>query len=132
LRVLETAGILITMNLLIAATLLVAIAAAHSYLGERYILIRLFRRENLPKVSGSESFTKNILRFAWHITSVAWVGFAAILVVLSRPAPQSNAIARTVGATFLVSAAVSVVGSRGRHYSWIVFLAIGLLTWFAA
>jgi hypothetical protein len=26
---------------------------------------------------------------------------------------------------------VSGFGSRGRHYSWIVFLAIGLLVWFA-
>jgi len=121
-----------TMPLLIAASLLVAIAAAHSYLGERYILIRLFRREDLPRLRGSDSFTKKTLRFAWHITSVAWLGFAAILVVLARHSVQSSAVARIVAATFLVSAAVSGLGSKGRHYSWIVFLAIGLLAWFAS
>ncbi|MFZ2493721.1 MAG: hypothetical protein WA208_19750 [Thermoanaerobaculia bacterium] len=120
------------MNLLVAAALLVAIAAAHSYLGERYILIRLFRRGDLPKLRGSDSFTKATLRFAWHITSVAWLGFAAVLVTLSRPPIEAGSVARIVGATFLVSAAVSAVGGRGRHYSWIVFLAIGLLAWFAS
>jgi hypothetical protein len=117
------------MALLIAAALLVAIAAAHSYLGERYILIRLFRRENLPKLRGSDSFTKKTLRFAWHITSIAWLGFAAILVVLAQRSGDTSHVARIVGATFLVSAAVSGLGSKGRHYSWIVFLAIGLLAW---
>lgn len=119
------------MSLFIAAALLVVIAAAHSYLGERYILIRLFRRQDLPKIRGSETFTKNTLRFAWHITSIAWLGFAAILVALARQPVQAAAVARITGATFLVSAAVSGIASKGRHYSWIVFLAIGLLAWFA-
>ncbi len=66
--------------LLIAAALLVAIAAAHSLLGERYILMRLFRRGPLPKLFGSDWFTRRTLRFAWHLTSVAWLGFAALLV----------------------------------------------------
>lgn len=103
------------MTLLIAAALLVAISAAHSYLGERYILIRLFRREDLPRLFGSDSFTRKTLRFAWHITSVAWLGFAAVLVVLAGPSVQSSTLARIVGATFLVSAAVSCFGSKGRH-----------------
>ena len=120
------------MNLLAAALLLVAIAAAHSYLGERYILIRLFRREDLPRLRGSDTFTKKTLRFAWHITSIAWLGFAAILVVLSRNSLDATSVSRIVSVTFLVSAAVSLLGAKGRHYSWIVFLAIGLLTWFGA
>ena len=117
---------------LVAAVLLVAIAAAHSWLGERYILIRLFRRTDLPKIRGSEEFTKRTLRFAWHITSVAWLGFAAILVVLMREPVETPTVARAISATFLISAALAFGGSRGRHYSWIVFLAIGLLTWFAS
>lgn len=120
------------MNLLVAAALLVAISAAHSYLGERYILIRLFRREDLPRIRGSEEFTKRTLRFAWHITSVAWLGFAAILVVLGRETIEAGPVMRIVSATFLFSAAMSAIGSRGRHYSWIVFLAVGLLAWFGS
>ena len=120
------------MPLLIAAALLVAISAAHSYLGERYILIRLFRRADLPRLRGSDTFTKRTLRFAWHITSVAWLGFAAILIMLSGSSVEGGLVARIVGVTFLVSAAMSGLGSRGKHYSWIIFLAVGLLAWFAS
>ena len=42
----------------IAVMALLVLAIAHSYLGERYILIRLFKRDNLPKLFGSDDFTK--------------------------------------------------------------------------
>ena len=114
--------------LVLAALLCAAISAAHSYLGERYILIRLFRRESLPKLFGSDLFTRRTLRFAWHITSIAWLGFAAILLLLARGgAVERTTILHAVAGTFLGSALLSLFGSRGRHYSWIVFLAIALL-----
>lgn len=50
--------------LYLAAFLAAALGLAHSLLGERYILIRLFRRENLPKLFGSTAFTQRTLRFA--------------------------------------------------------------------
>ncbi|MBA7630226.1 MAG: hypothetical protein GH143_08270 [Calditrichaeota bacterium] len=49
--------------LIVGAVLTFAIGLAHSYLGERYILIRLFRRSNLPQLFGSDDFTKRTLRF---------------------------------------------------------------------
>lgn len=107
--------------LALAAILAVGIAIAHSYLGERYILIRLFRRDDLPKLRGSDVFTRQILRFAWHITSIAWVGMAAALVWDPR---------RAIAIAFGVSALASGIGSRGRHYSWIVFGLIAILAWF--
>ena len=65
-------------NLLdLAAALVVALGLAHSFLGERYILQRLLRREDLPRLFGSADFTRRTLRFAWHVTSVAWLGLAA-------------------------------------------------------
>lgn len=106
--------------LLAAAALAVAISVAHSYLGERYILVRLFRRDNLPKLFGSDWFTKTTLRFAWHLTSVAWIGMGAALLW----DPQ-----RAIATAFAVSFAVTLVASRGRHYAWIVFGAIAALAW---
>ena len=47
-----------------AAFLVVALGLAHSILGERYILMRLFRREDLPNIFGSAKFTAQNLRFA--------------------------------------------------------------------
>ncbi|MBK7012660.1 MAG: hypothetical protein IPH43_08315 [Xanthomonadales bacterium] len=56
----------------IAALLIALLGLAHSVLGERYILVRLFRRD-LPKLFGGTRFTRNTLRFAWHLTTMfAW------------------------------------------------------------
>ena len=118
--------------LLAAAALLVLIGAAHSILGERYILIRLFRRDNLPKLFGGDWFTKQTLRFAWHITTVAWLGFAALLgVAAAGVALDTQRVLDVVAATFLATGLIALVASRGRHFSWPVFLAVAALTWFA-
>lgn len=118
--------------LLVAATLLVLIGLAHSYLGERYILIRLFRRTELPRLFGSDWFTRRTLRFAWHLTTLTFWGFAAVLLVLDRAfaADLGAHVSLAVAVTFLAAALVALVASRGRHLSWIVFLAVAVLAFF--
>ena len=119
-------------GLLVAAGLLTLTAMAHSVLGERYILIRLFRRDSLPRLFGSDRFTRRTLRFAWHLTSVAWLGFAVLLVFLAREtAPSSYVLLKVVSATFLLTALITALASRGKHLAWPVFLAVAVLTWFA-
>ena len=115
----------------IAALLLVLVGIAHSYLGERYILIRLFRSENLPKLFGGTQFTTRTLRFAWHVTSIAWLGFSAILIHLSHGAISRQVVAMVVGITFLATGVVALVGSRGKHLSWPFFLIIGIISLWA-
>lgn len=117
--------------LYLAAFLLLGVAAAHSWLGEKYILTRLFRRENLPELFGSQDFTRNTLRFAWHLTTVAWLGLAAILVLIANNALTAANAGLVIAATFLVHGVAALVGSRGRHLSWPVFLLVGLIAWFA-
>lgn len=120
-------------SLVVAAALLVAVGFAHSVLGERFILVRLFRRHDLPQLFGSDWFTRRTLRFAWHITSLAWFGFAAVLLrVSSLPAGSAAGVLEAVSITFLASGALSAVASRGRHLSWVVFLVIGALVWYSA
>ncbi|HEX9982437.1 MAG TPA: hypothetical protein VGF69_04165 [Thermoanaerobaculia bacterium] len=115
--------------LLAGAALSVLLGLAHSYLGERYILIPLFR-DVLP---GRRTSMKRTLRFAWHITSVLAFGFAGIFWAIASPGTE---VARTtlviIAVTFVVCGVVALVGSRGRHLSWIVFFAIAALTLFAA
>jgi hypothetical protein len=118
--------------LLVAAALAVFLAGAHSYLGERYVIIRLLRRTDLPKLFGSTEFTKRTLRFAWHLTSVAWVGFAGLLATVGLAEAGTQQVqARIIAVTFLLSGVVALVGSRGRHVSWVVFFAIAALAWLA-
>lgn len=115
---------------LVAATLAFVLGAAHSYLGERYILIRLFRRSDLPHLFGNEAFTRRTLRFAWHLTTVAFWGLAAVLLVVEGGGSTATA-GGVIAATFAASAVVTFIGSRGRHLAWPVFLAIAVATWVA-
>ena len=117
--------------LIIGAILAVIIGAAHSYLGERYILVRLFRRSNLPDLFGSDTFTKQTLRFAWHLTTIAWIGLASVIVigVVVPSSGQLSVILKSISLTFFVSAVMTLVASRGRHFAWIVFLSISFLVW---
>lgn len=113
--------------LYLAAFLILAVSVAHSYLGERYILMRLFRRSDLPKLFGSSEFTVGTLRFAWHLTSIAWMGLAAVLIALAHPPHSAASLGLIVGVTFLLHGLVALLASRGKHLSWIVFLVIGAL-----
>jgi hypothetical protein len=111
----------------VAACLCVALGLAHSYLGERYILIRLFRRTDLPKLFGGTEFTIRTLRFAWHLTTVAWSGAAALFFQLAQGPISSAAVAAVLAVVFLVSAGITLFASRGRHLAWPVFLVVGLI-----
>ncbi len=113
--------------------LLILIGFVHSYFGEKYILIRLFRRDNIPKLYGSDCFTKRVLRFAWHITTVAWWGFAAILFILANPNHNTErAVLITISVVFFISGLISGGFSKGRHLSWVVFFAIAGLSLYQA
>jgi hypothetical protein len=72
------------------------------------------------------------LRFAWHITTIAWWGFAAMLVLAARGALTAATALQALSVTMLVTAVVILVASRGRHLAWPVFTAIALIAWFAA
>lgn len=109
----------------LASALAVLLGLAHSVLGEIYILRRLFRRRDLPALFGGVAFTVGTLRFAWHITTVAWLGFAALLVHAGRGDLDVPGVLRIVGATFIVSGVLPLLVTRGRHLSWLVLFAIG-------
>ena len=117
-----------------AAALAFLIGVAHTLLGERYIVTRLLRRPDLPKLFGADTFTRQTIRFAWHLTTVAWLGLASILVAVSgvfEGVLASQAVVSSIAFTFLASAILSIVVTRGKHLSWLVFVAIALLCWLA-
>ena len=107
---------------------------AISILGEKLLLGPLFRRGDLPKLLGSSSFSRRTLRFAWHLTTVLLCGIA-VLVTASSLSPTEPRAALTIGvlaSTFAVCSLVSLIGARGKHFSWWVFLIIAVLLWFGA
>ena len=120
------------MALYTASVLIFTLGLAHSVLGERFILVRLLRRESLPKLFGGTEFTARTLRFAWHITTVAWWGIAALLWLAASENLNSESVLKVLAYTLLLSGILPLVITRCRHLSWIVlFLAGGLVLWHA-
>lgn len=111
----------------LAAVLGFLLGLAHSVLGERYILTRLFRRDNLPKLFGGTDFTTRTLRFAWHLTTIALWGFSALLWQASSDALDQTAVLRTIGWTCLASGLLPLIITRGKHLSWLVLFTIGAI-----
>ena len=96
---------------LIVAALFVVLAVAHSVLGERDIVQPLLAQSweiALPRWAADR-----ILRFAWHLTSVAWLGLAAIVVGVQPLV--------VVGLVAAVSAATIALQLPG-HFAWPLFL----------
>jgi hypothetical protein len=113
------------MLLYVAAVLIFLVGVAHSVLGERYILVRLFRRSDLPKLFGDDTFTRQTLRFAWHITTMTWWGIAVLLVVLTNDGATLKDVATVTGWTLLICGILPLAMTKGKHLSWIAFLLIG-------
>jgi hypothetical protein len=120
-----------TVLLLSAAVVLGFIGLAHSYLGERFVFGRLFALRDLPLLHHDRQYTERVIRFAWHLTSVAWWGLAAIILALSGALATTHVIGIIVGSTLLVSGVIIVATAGTRHPAWWLFLVAGALTVFA-
>ena len=120
--------------LLVSAILMAIMGIAHSVVGEIKILQPLESSKDLPAVRGSTRHTRLTLRFTWHITTVLGFGIAAILFLYSQAMvlqAQQVVVVQIFSITFFISFLVSLIGSRARHPSWIVFLIASVLTWLA-
>ncbi|MCR9159832.1 MAG: DUF3995 domain-containing protein [Nannocystaceae bacterium] len=99
----------------VAVGILTLIAALHSILGEGALLRPLFAKEwdiGIPRFAA-----ERIFRFAWHLTSVAWVGLAVAVAGV----PLLHAAAMVC----IVSGTAIFVMLRG-HLAWPLFLAAGV------
>jgi hypothetical protein len=113
--------------LYLAAALIFSTGLAHSILGERYILVRLFKRDHLPRLFGGTEFTVGTLRFAWHLTTIAWWSLACLIVPSEATTVHPRDVLRIIGAGSLVSALFPLYFTRGKHLSWIVFVTVGVI-----
>ncbi len=110
----------ITLSTLLAAPW-AALGLAHSFLGERYVLKPLFAHEGWSLRSMSRPAAVSLLRFAWHATTIAWLGLA--VAAWGGPLP-----AALVGVA-LASGLLGLVALRW-HLAWPIFLlGAGLTAW---
>jgi hypothetical protein len=109
--------------LITGAVTLATLAALHSYIGETRLLQPLLAMPDLPVFQGNMDYTRAVLRWAWHLTSLAWLGVAAIFIAVTQIPFMARALIGDVLACCLgLSAIIVVVVTRGRHVAWLFFL----------
>jgi len=119
--------------LFFAASILALTSFAHSLLGELFILQRLFRMNDLPRLFADERFLPQTLRFVWHLFSIALLGFTAVLIsVANDPSSTSSETSRAISIALAASAVVAGVVSHGRHLSWAAFAIASVAIWLAS
>ena len=114
-----------------AACLALFVGLAHSILGELLLIGRLVS-DGLPPLLGNREFARRTLRFTWHLPTALACGFAAILLRLARPdAPgaQLAFVERATALSFLASATIVLLISRGKHPGWVGLLGVAILIW---
>ncbi len=102
----------------------------HSVLGERLVLGPLSRNESLPRLIRSRKFMMRTLRFTWHIMTVLLICVAAVLWHIAGGGGATG-ILMAIALTLLICAILSGWITRGRHFSWALFLGAAVCVWLA-
>ena len=109
----------------VIATCIGIMAIAHSFLGERNIVRPIIERMVWSEKGKGADFSNGTVRFVWHIITVAWFGFAILLLAPVLGVENSSAFVSTIVAlTALVTAGFAFFYTGGRHLSWVAFLIV--------
>ena len=105
----------------LAGALAVLAALAHAVLGETVVF---------PRAHIDPPWVVALMRAVWHCLSIAWIGSGVLLI--AAPSFASDASRRWIVVVFAAvygSAAIgNAVATRGRHFGWMVFSAVVVLT----
>lgn len=102
-------------DILLQAAGIVAIVAAiaHGVLSETKVF---------PRVTIEPQRLRTLFRLVWQIPTVAWIAGGVLLI--AAPSMASDAarhwIVVTLACLFTFSALGNAVGTRGRHYGWML------------
>lgn len=116
--------------LLVGGALTAITGVLHSVLGERLVLGPLRRLDGLPRLIGSRKFMIRTLRFTWHVTTVLLICVASILWHIAGGGGTIG-ILMAISLTLVICALISGWITRGRHFSWALFLAAAVCVWLA-
>lgn len=112
----------IFLNAAALATLLTAFT--HSYFGEKRLIAPLVASNDGVM---SRLLAKQVIRFAWHVTSLLWVG-QALLMLRAASSPQyfDRTFIAGIGLLYVGIGLFDAVVTRGKHIGWPLLAAIGV------
>lgn len=100
-----------------AGALALLASAIHGYLGETAVF---------AKARIEPDRLRRLIHLVWHCGTVAWVGLAALLIATPTFGP-GEARAWIVGVAVAVygfAAAANALATRGRHFGWMMMIAV--------
>ena len=115
-----------TADLLLAIAGLGCLAAtiAHSVLGERLFVPQIQAQMNWPGGPKAVAFQNQIVRLAWHVTSVMWAGFAALFVAPLLGFDGLIPVYAIAATIFAITLVLTGPMTAWRHVGWPVFAVI--------
>ena len=106
-------------DILLQVSGIVAIAAAliHGVLTETKIF---------PRMTVEPQSLRTLSRFVWQVPTVAWIAGGVLLIAAPSMASEvaRHWIVLTLACLFAFSAVGNAVGTRGRHFGWMVLSAV--------
>jgi hypothetical protein len=79
-----------------------------------------------PRVTIEPQRLRTLFRFVWQIPTVAWIAGGVLLIAapgMASPAAR-HWIVVTLACVFAFSALGNAVGTRGRHFGWMLLSAV--------
>jgi hypothetical protein len=82
-----------------------------------------------PRVTIEPQRLRTLFRFVWQVPTVAWIAGGILLIAAPSMAsePARHWIVLTLACVFAFSAIGNVVGTRGRHFGWMVLSAVAAM-----
>jgi hypothetical protein len=124
------------MNALLIASALAGFGSAfgHAYLGERFILRPLLAAPGESRVL-AKPYIRRLLRWVWHLPSLAWAQIAAATLWLAFAPDAMDAATQALlvyfGVGIYMSGAIlNAVAMRGPHLGNILLTLASLALWF--
>jgi hypothetical protein len=113
---------------LIVAVVLFMLGIAHSAFGEKLLLIPMAKEKSVDLFK-QKPYMVSVMRFAWHITSIAWWGMALIVLDFAQIGDPSIFSVYALAGTFALTGIIILAFSKGLHPAWFFFLAIAACLW---
>ncbi|MEO9469335.1 hypothetical protein [Parasphingorhabdus sp.] len=112
--------------LYIAAGLALVTILVHSIVGEKRLITPLVNSDHGVMEA---DLAKQVVRFAWHFTSI--IGLIAVYILFDAArdfAAADTALLSITGGAFLIAGIYDAIATRGKHIGWPLLAAAGFLT----
>jgi len=86
----------------------------------------LSETRGFPRVIIEPQRLRTLFRFVWQVPTVAWIAGGVLLIATPSMASDTarHWIVLTIACLFVFSAIGNAVGTRGRHFGWMVLGAV--------